>query len=100
MPRLDSLAAHTNKDITWAYTTKDSTIAVFEFFRKKGRYRPSNFLLLNDQKQLIEAIFIKLKVQDESYPTHVIIDSTGKIIHYHSRLYFLTFWRCIIKSSY
>ncbi len=84
MPRLDSLAKHTTKSISWAYVTSDSIVAVFEFFRKKGKYRPQNFTLLNNQKQLIGAIFKKLKHQGESYPTHLIVDSTGKIIHYHS----------------
>lgn len=84
MPRLDSLAAHASPDITWTYVTHNSNQMISEFFGKSDRYKPQKFELMNEQEVLMQAIFKELHITGGSYPTHLIVDSTGKILHSHS----------------
>ncbi len=83
MPRLDSLARHTDKDITWVYTTLELTEDVFQFFRKKKELFSRTFFYLNERQTFINSVCKKLQ-QPLAYPIHLITDSTGKIIHSHA----------------
>jgi thiol-disulfide isomerase/thioredoxin len=83
MPRLDSLAKHTDKDITWVYTTPELTDDVFQFFRKKKELYSRTFFYLNERQKFINVVCKELQ-QPLAYPIHLITDSTGKIIHSHS----------------
>lgn len=84
MPRLDSLAAQASPDITWVYVTHNSNKLISDFFSKGGRYQPKKFEFMNEQETLMQAIFKELHITGGSYPTHLIVDSTGTILHSHS----------------
>src|SRR5207237_499362 len=86
MPWLDSLAGTLKKDVAYVFVSdNDEEVAANCIKRKK--YNSKNFVFLNGMNEFVSAICNEKGSKTKVYPTVLILNDKGKLLHYSTGAY-------------
>lgn len=80
MPWLDSLAGDVDKDVAYLFITENANAAAQQCIDRQ-KFKLKKFVFLHDMEGFVDAAFNAKKSKGKSYPTILMFDAQGKIIH-------------------
>ena len=87
MPWLDSLAGVIErKDVAYIFLAGESDKATKAMIERK-KIKNKNFVYLSNMSDFISSVYNEQKKKSIAFPTIVILDNKGKIVHYETGAY-------------
>lgn len=81
MPFIDALTGKFKKDLACIMVSSHSDEAVNNFIRNKG-IKMENFIFVNEMLDFISGIYNEIRVRNQSFPLHVVLDKKGDCLAY------------------
>ncbi|HWY11167.1 MAG TPA: TlpA disulfide reductase family protein [Bacteroidia bacterium] len=87
MPLLDSLAGTIErKDVAYIFLSDNSYKGTKDLLVRK-KFNIKNFVYLDNMDDFISSVYNEQKKKSKVFPTIVILDNKGKIVHYETGAY-------------
>lgn len=87
MPLLDSLAGTIErKDVAYVFLSDNSYKATKDLLVRK-KFNIKNFVYLDNMDDFISSVYNEQKKKSKVFPTIIILDNKGKIVHYETGAY-------------